>query len=226
MFTQISFDYTNRTSKWYKYDIVILIEFGLTFDRKYDTIIDMAMHGLGESDSDKIIRNLINDNSKNDKKILIIIDGYNDTVGGQCRELDNVLNSSSSKLDFDLIVTRKSNIEIERNDQVTFLKIIGCNLKEKQRDNRQIESRISKILTKPIILVKSIIKELYRNKFAKYNPIHIDLGFQFNMNTWFPIKLLTEYNREENDPFQLIANGLKRNADELKVGSLVVITGK
>jgi len=70
------------------------------------------------------------------------------------------------------------------------------------------------------------IKKIYQNRFAKYNPFYFDSGFQFDMNTWFPIKLVTEYNREENDPFKLIENGLKRNANELKVGSLVVITGK
>ncbi len=70
------------------------------------------------------------------------------------------------------------------------------------------------------------IKESYRQRFAKYNPFYIDLGFQFDMNSWIPIKLVAEYNREENDPFQLITNGLKSNANELKVGSLVVITGK
>ncbi len=31
---------------------------------------------------------------------------------------------------------------------------------------------------------------------------------------------------EKNDPFQLIADELKRNTNESKVGSLVVITGK
>ncbi len=70
------------------------------------------------------------------------------------------------------------------------------------------------------------IKESYRQRFAKYNPFYFDLGFQFDMNSWIPIKLVVENNREENDPFQLIENGLKRNANELKVGSLVVITGK
>jgi hypothetical protein len=60
------------------------------------------------------------------------------------------------------------------------------------------------------------------------------------MNSWIPIKLVAENDgdddeseddgyddaRKENDPFQLIENGLKRNANELEVGSLVVITGK
>jgi hypothetical protein len=71
-----------------------------------------------------------------------------------------------------------------------------------------------------------MLKEIYRNLFAKYNPFYFDLGFQFDMNSWIPIKLVAENNREENDPFQLIADGLKRNTNELKVGSLVVITGK
>jgi hypothetical protein len=82
------------------------------------------------------------------------------------------------------------------------------------------------IICKPMALAESIIKELYRNRFGEYNPFYFDLGFQFDMNSWIPIKLVAEYNREENDPFQLIANGLKRNPNELKVGSLVVITGK
>jgi hypothetical protein len=72
----------------------------------------------------------------------------------------------------------------------------------------------------------NMLKEIYQNLFAKYNPFYFDLGFQFDMNSWIPIKLVAENNREENDPFQLIANGLKRNANELEVGSLVVITGK
>ncbi len=70
------------------------------------------------------------------------------------------------------------------------------------------------------------IKESYRQRFAKYNPFYFDLGFHFDMNSWIPIKLVAENNREDNDPFQLIENGLKRNANELEVGSLVVITGK
>jgi hypothetical protein len=219
MLTQISFDYTNR-SKWDKYDIVLLIEFGLKFDRKYYTIIDMAMHGLEESDSHKIIRNLINENTKNDKKILIIIDGYNDAVSGRCQELDDVLNSSLKELNFDLIVTTKSNIEIDRNDRVTFLKIIGCNMKEKQRYNRQIESRISKILIKPIILVKSIIKELYRNQFGEYHRFYFDLEFQFDMNLWFPIKLVKIKGSDDEQKLfdELIC-------EELSKSGLVVITG-
>jgi hypothetical protein len=67
------------------------------------------------------------------------------------------------------------------------------------------------------------------------------------MNSWIPIKLVAKNDadgrekdddesesedngyddeRKENDLFQLIENGLKRNANELEVGSLVVITGK
>ncbi len=71
-----------------------------------------------------------------------------------------------------------------------------------------------------------MLKDIYQNLFAKYDPFYFDLGFQFNTNSWIPIKLVAEYNRKENDPFQLIENGLKRNANELEVGSLVVITGK
>ncbi len=70
------------------------------------------------------------------------------------------------------------------------------------------------------------IKESYHQRFAKYNPFYFNLGFQFDMNSWIPIKLVAENNREENDPFQLIADELKRNTNESKVGSLVVITGK
>ncbi len=97
----------------------------------------------------------------------------------------------------------------------------------------------------------SEIKAIYRERFDKFNPFYFDLGFHFDMNSWIPIKLVAKndgYVREEdddegeddderkedddhdekkeNDPFQLIANGLKRNANELEVGSLVVITGK
>ncbi len=70
------------------------------------------------------------------------------------------------------------------------------------------------------------IKDSYRQRYSKYNPFHFDLGFQFDMDSWIPIKLVAENNRQENDLFQLIENGLKRNAKQLKVGSLVVITGK
>ncbi len=70
------------------------------------------------------------------------------------------------------------------------------------------------------------IKKIYQNRFAKYNPFYFDLGFQFDMNSWIPIKLVAKNNQKENDPFKLIANGLKRNTNELEVGSLVVITGK
>ncbi len=219
LLTQISFDYTNRTSKWYKYDIVILIEFGLTFDRKYDTIIDMAMHGLAEIAANTIIFNLINENSKNGYKMLMILDEYNDAVSGQCRELDDVLNSSSNKLDFDLIVTTKSTIEIERNDRVTYLTIV-FNTHEKQTDNERIESKIPKILIKPMILVKSTIKEVYRTQFEKYNPFYFDLGFQFDMNSWFPIKLVKVKGSDDEQKLfdELIC-------EELSKSGLVVITG-
>ncbi len=77
-----------------------------------------------------------------------------------------------------------------------------------------------------LLTTMQTIKESYRQRFAKYNPFYFDLGFQFDMNSWIPIKLVAENNREQNDLFQLIENGLKRNAKQFKVGSLVVITGK
>jgi hypothetical protein len=59
------------------------------------------------------------------------------------------------------------------------------------------------IICKPMALAESIIKELYRNRFANYNPFHIDLGFQFNMNTWFPIKLVKSKQRRGEEERRL-----------------------
>jgi hypothetical protein len=131
-----------------------------------------------------------------------------------------------------------------------------CECKTAKLDNEDIvkwltnvrESSMQQPLTitsNSMIMAATIIKEIYRDRFARYNPFYFDLGFQFDMNSWIPIKLIAKNDgdgrekdddesegdgdddaRKENDSFQLIENGLKRNANELKVGSLVVITGK
>jgi hypothetical protein len=76
------------------------------------------------------------------------------------------------------------------------------------------------------------IKEIYRERYKRYNPFYFDLNFQFDMNSWIPIKLVVEDkvkerqatdaegigNDQENELFQLITDGLKRFG-------LVVITG-
>jgi len=64
------------------------------------------------------------------------------------------------------------------------------------------------------------IKESYRQRFAKYNPFYFDLGFQFDMNSWFPIKLVkVKCSDDEKKLFdELICEGLSKSG-------LVVITG-
>ncbi len=64
-----------------------------------------------------------------------------------------------------------------------------------------------------------MLKEIYQNRFEKYNPFFFDLGFQFDMNSWIPIKLVAEQDDgdEQKDHFKLIADRLKNG--------LVVITG-
>ena len=93
------------------------------------------------------------------KKVLVILDGYDEAVDGQCRQLSEVLSSygSKTKLDFDLIVTRRPSIAIDRKENVTYLDIVGFDTKEKRREyierhfkndenkDEQIESVISKI---------------------------------------------------------------------------------
>jgi hypothetical protein len=84
-----------------------------------------------------------------------------------------------------------------------------------------------------------MIKNFYRNRFAEYNPFYFDLGFQFDMNSWIPIKLIKdisdyekkrikdididiiagdENSAEQTELFRLIA-------DELAETHLVIITG-
>jgi hypothetical protein len=65
-----------------------------------------------------------------------------------------------------------------------------------------------------------MIKNFYRNRFAKYNPFHIDLKFQFDMNTWFPIKLVKVKGSDDEQKLfdELIC-------EELSKSGLVVITG-
>ena len=76
-------------------------------------------------------------------------------------------------------------------------------------------------------MAESIIKEIYRNRFEEYYPFHIDLGFQFDMNSWIPIKLVKGNDGNEGrrtttvaieNYFELIEDGLSDNG-------LVVITG-
>jgi hypothetical protein len=98
------------------------------------------------------------------------------------------------------------------------------------------------IVTKPTLLAISIIKQVYLNKFKKYNPFNVEVGYQFDMtDSWVPIKLardksdrekeederigVVNVNAEESsdiertDSFQLLA-------EELAKKHIVIVTGK
>jgi hypothetical protein len=96
----------------------------------------------------------------------------------------------------------------------------------KMRSSQLPNELILEIVKKPMVLAELLIKDIYRNLFKQYDPFYLKLGFKFDMNSWIPIKLVAENNREETGLFKLIKNGLESYANELKVGSLVVITGK
>ena len=112
-----------------------MTEFRSTSDRKHETIIDMALYGLEKIGVKQNVCNFIKENV-NKCKILIILDGYDEAVDGQCRQLNDILSSygNEKKLDFDLIVTRRPTAVINRKKNVTFLDIIGFDTKEKQNE--------------------------------------------------------------------------------------------
>ena len=68
-------------------------------------------------------------------------------------------------------------------------------------------------------MAESIIKQIYRNRFAKYNPFYFELEFQFDMNSWIPIKLVNKEKHEDSELFELIKNNLAND-------HLVIITGR
>ncbi len=133
---KMAYDYTKLDdNKWRKYDLVILTEFRSTSDRKHETIIDMALHGLEKIGLKQNVCNFIKENVSK-CNILVILDGYDEAIDGQCRELNDILSSygNEKKLNFDLIVTRRPTAVINRKKNVTFLDIIGFDTKEKQKE--------------------------------------------------------------------------------------------
>jgi hypothetical protein len=84
-----------------------------------------------------------------------------------------------------------------------------------------------------------MIKRTYQKEFKKYNPFNVDLGFQFDMNSWIPIKLIKdisdyEKKRTKDSNIDIIAGDendaeqtelLRLIADELAETHLVIITG-
>jgi len=143
-------------NQWNNYQFILLTEFRSTSDKKHETIIDMALYGLKKINVDTNVLKFIKENTKQ-CKILVILDGYDEAVDGQCQELKQVLGEHGNQkiLDFDLVVTRRPTITINRKEKITFLKIIGFDTNEKQREyiekhfgenkEQQIESIIKKI---------------------------------------------------------------------------------
>jgi hypothetical protein len=119
----------------------------------------MALYGLEKIGLKQNVINFIKENL-NKSKILVILDGYDEAVDGQCRELNHTLSSygNKKKLDFDLIVTRRPSIEIDRKENVAFLDIIGFDTKQKQ--NEYIEKHFANSEDKEI---KSVIEKVEGN---------------------------------------------------------------
>ncbi len=67
------------------------------------------------------------------------------------------------------------------------------------------------------------IKESYCQRFAKYNPFYFDLGFQSDMNSWFPIKLVKVKGSDDEEKLLKLFDEVI--CGELLKSGLVVITG-
>jgi hypothetical protein len=76
------------------------------------------------------------------------------------------------------------------------------------------------ITSNSMIMAATIIKEIYCNRFEKYDPFY--LGINFDMKLWIPLKLVVVGDKVDNaidDPFELIDNSLSKH-------NIAVITGK
>lgn len=82
------------------------------------------------------VLNFIDENMQSlSKSVLVLLDGYDEAVDGQCEQLDMILSTNGNDtppLPFDLIVTRRETKVVDRSMNVTFLKIIGFDTKTKQ----------------------------------------------------------------------------------------------
>lgn len=130
----IVFDYATALSddkhRWNAYDIVLLAECNSTDDQQYTTIFEMALNGLEQFDVDRKVRKFVEQNIHKCKRVLVIVDGYDDEAD-DCLQLDNIMSSiGGSEMDddlgFDLIVVT-TQTAIERTINVTWLNVIDSN---------------------------------------------------------------------------------------------------
>ncbi len=124
---------------WNKYDIVLLAEFRSTTDREqkqHQTIMDLALYGLRKRAKNTNVYKFIKENIKECKRVLVILDGYDEAIDRQCLQLDRLFkaNISAGALGFDLIVTTRPTVVINRTDKISFLEIVGFETEKKRRE--------------------------------------------------------------------------------------------
>lgn len=151
---KIAFDYANGIN-WNQYDFVLLLKFRLTADRRCKTIIDLVLNELEQRTGTARVSKFLRENIQK-CKLLVILDGFDEIVNGQCQQFDEIFSSYGCEIElcFDLIVTMRLTKIIDRNKRLTFLEIVDFDTNENQReyiakhfanDDEQIESVISTI---------------------------------------------------------------------------------